>query len=35
LILSFNKEILSRTIRLSVSISVSPGPRIPIPLLTL
>jgi hypothetical protein len=33
-ILSFN-EILSRTIRLSVSISVSPGPRIPIPLLTL
>ena len=31
LILSFNKAILSRTIRRSVSISVSPGPRIPIP----
>ena len=29
--LSFNNEILSRIIRLSVSISVSPGPRIPIP----
>ena len=31
LIFSFNKEIRSLTIRLSVSISVSPGPRIPIP----
>ena len=30
-IFSFNKAIRSRTIRLSVSISVSPGPRIPIP----
>ena len=29
--LSFNNEILSRMILLSVSISVSPGPRIPIP----